>query len=101
MSSEIHVGDIGTQFIITVKEDDSIVDISSASSIIIYLKKPNGVSYEKYGSFVTDGTDGKLFYTSVYGDFDAPGLYKLQAKLTMGGSTYHSNLETFKVYCNI
>ena len=31
MASEIHVGDIGTQLIMTVKDDGVIVDISSAS----------------------------------------------------------------------
>jgi hypothetical protein len=31
MASEIHVGDIGTQLIMTVKDNGEIVDISNAS----------------------------------------------------------------------
>jgi hypothetical protein len=38
MASEIHEGDIGTKLLITVTDDGSIVDISSASSLSIYIK---------------------------------------------------------------
>ena len=33
MADEIHVNDIGTRFLITVKDDGSAVDISSASAL--------------------------------------------------------------------
>ncbi len=35
MASEIHVGDVGTQLIMTVKDDGVVVDISSASSLSV------------------------------------------------------------------
>ena len=31
MASEIHVGDIGTRFLVTIKDDSSTVDLSDAT----------------------------------------------------------------------
>jgi hypothetical protein len=101
MASEIHVNDIGTQLIITIKDDGSIVDISSATELKIFLKKPDAIIYEKTGSFYTDGTDGKIVYISESGDFNSAGQYKIQAEIVLGGSVYRSSVGTFKVYCNI
>lgn len=101
MSSEAHVGDIGTQLIMTVKEEGVAVDISTATQLILYMRKPNGVTYTLTPSFYTDGTDGIIKYLTVDGDLNAPGTYKLQAKIVIGGSTYSSSVLSFIVHCNI
>lgn len=101
MSNEIHVGDIGTLLIVTITDDDQVVDLSTATEITIIIKKPNGISYEKTASYYTDGTDGNITYTSVDGDFDAPGNYKIQGRVQINGGTFHSEVSTFKVHCNI
>jgi hypothetical protein len=101
MASEIHVGDIGTQLIMTVKDDGVVVDISSASVLNVIIKKPSGQSYTKTGVVLTDGTDGKMYYTSISGDFDAPGLYKIQGRVILNDSIYYTSISSFKVYCNL
>ena len=101
MASEIHVGDIGTQLIMTVKDDGAVVDISSASSLSVILKKPDGETYTKSGTLYTDGTDGKMYYTSVSGDFNAAGSYKIQGIVTLSGGTFYTSISTFKVFCNL
>lgn len=101
MASEIHVGDIGTQLIVTVKDAGTVVNISSATSLNIIIKKPDGVSYEKTGLLYTNGTDGKMYYTSVSGDFNVAGNYKIQGKVVISGSTYYTSVSTFKVHCNL
>jgi hypothetical protein len=101
MASEIHVGDVGTQLIATVKNGTSVVDISSASSLVIILKKPDGESYEKTALLYSDGTDGKMHYVSVFGDFNAAGKYKIQGRVSIDGATYSSSVESFTVYCNL
>lgn len=101
MASEIHVGDIGTQLIMTVKDDGEIVDISNAVSLTIIMKKPDGQSYTKTGTVYTDGTDGKMYYASVDGDFNAAGNYKLQAIVVLSNGTFYSSISTFKVFCNV
>lgn len=101
MASEIHVGDIGTQLIMTVKDDGDIVDISGASLLQVIIKKPDGQTYTKTGTLYTDGTDGKMYYTSLSGDFNAAGNYKIQGKVTLSGGTYYTSISDFKVYCNL
>lgn len=101
MASEIHVNDIGTQLIMTVKDDGAIVDISGATLLQVILKKPDGQTYTKTGTLYTNGTDGKMYYISVNGDFSAAGNYKIQGKVTIPGGTYYTSISDFKVYCNL
>lgn len=101
MSCEIHVDDIGTTFILTVKDDGVVVDISGATTLEVVIRKPNSVSYSKTGLLYTDGTDGKIKYVSISGDLDQVGLHKIQAVVTIGSAVYHSSVSDFKVYKNI
>jgi len=101
MASQIHVGDVGTQLIMTVKDDGAIVNISSASTLDVIIKKPDGVNYTKGGQLYTDGTDGKMYYTSVSGDFNSAGNYKLQGRVVLASGTYYTSVSDFKVYCNL
>ena len=101
MASQIHVGDVGTQLIGTVKDSGAAVDISSASLLQMFIKKPDSTSMTKTASLNSDGTDGKMKYTSVSGDFDQVGVYKIQGKVTIGSATYYSSISSFKVYKNI
>ncbi len=101
MASEIHVGDVGTQLIMTVKDDGAVVNISSASDLDVIIRKPDGVSYSKTGTLYTDGTDGKMSYTSITGDFADAGNYKIQGKVVLGSGTYYTSISHFKVFCNL
>lgn len=101
MSSEVHMNDIGTTFILTIKDNDVAVDISAASALTVIIKKSDSVSYTKTGVFYTDGTDGKIKYVSISGDFDSVGIYKIQAVVTLGSTIYHSSISDFKVYKNL
>ena len=55
----------------------------------------------KTASLNSDGTDGKMKYVTIGGDFDKIGNYKIQGKVVIGSATYYSSVSTFKVYCNI
>ena len=98
---EIHVGDIGTTFGVTIKENDSIVDISSASTKEFHYKKPSGEILSKPVDFVTDGTDGKLKYTTITNDLDENGEWSLQVYLVLSSGTWSSDIINFMVYKNI
>jgi len=101
MSSEVHVNDIGTQFIVTVKDDGVVQDISTATNLILIFKKPDQTTSNKTATLYTDGTDGKMTYTSVSGDLNQAGNYKIQGKVTLGGATYYTSIGSFKVHCNL
>jgi len=101
MSEQIHVGDFGTQLIMTVKENGQIVDISQALGLHVIIKKPNSNLYTKQGLLYTDGTDGKMYYISAPGDFNAAGNYKIQGKVFLNSGTYYTSISTFRVHCNL
>lgn len=100
MSSEIHALDYGTELRITVKEDDVAVDISAATNTEFLIRKPDGTLLTVAADFYTDGTDGILTYTTVEGDTDIVGIYKFQARITLGG-VFSTSWATFKVHCNV
>lgn len=101
MASEIHEGDIGTKLLITITDDGEVVDISSASSLSIFIKKPNGTILSRAGTLETDGTDGKMYYITVVGDLDQAGVHKLQGHVTLLNGSYFTSTATFKVHCNL
>lgn len=101
MSSEIHVGDIGTEFRVTVKDNDVVVDVSSATVLNMIFRKPDGTLLTTNADLYTDGTDGIIYYRAVYGDLDQPGIYKLQAYVEISGGSYYSSIGSFKAVCNL
>jgi len=103
MASEIHVNDIGTRFLVTVKDGASTVDLNSASALQINFRKPSDVVVNRTGSKIGDGssTSGVMYYDSIAGDLDEIGNYKLQGKVTLTSGTYYTDIHTFKVHCNL
>ena len=101
MSSQIHEDDIGTKLLVTVTDDGSAVDISSASSLQILIKKPDGTLLTRTAVLDSSGSDGKMYYITVSGDLDAAGHYKLQGKVVLSAGTFYTSISTFKVHCNL
>jgi hypothetical protein len=98
---EIHEDDIGTKFLLTVKDGTSAVDISSATTKQIIFEKPDGTTLTKDATFDSDGSDGKIYYESISGDLDTAGTWTIQAKVILPTGTWKSNKETFAVHSNI
>ena len=100
-ANEIHVNDVGTQFLVTVTDGSSAVDISSATTKELIIKKPSGTKLTKATSFNTDGTDGKMQYSISYDDLYEAGSYKLQGKVVISDGTFYTDIHTFKVHRNL
>jgi hypothetical protein len=101
MASEIHYGDIGVNFNITVMNGTEILNVSNANSISIIFQKPDSSDITKTASLVTNGTDGKIKYTTVAGDLDQIGTWQIQARVNFGASVFSTDIQKFKVYRNI
>ena len=102
MCSEIHVNDFGTSLRATIKdEDDAVIDISDAASIIFILEKPNLTTITASGAFVSDGTDGKVQYITQSGIIDTMGQWRLQVFLDFPDGEFRTNIYNFKVYKNL
>lgn len=102
MSCGIHQNDIGTTLLVTICDcSNNAIDISSADTKQIILKKPSGSTLTKTAVFTTDGSDGKIQYVIESGDVDEVGTWKIQGKVVIGSYEWHSNFESFKVYRNL
>ena len=100
-ANEIHLNDIGTQFLLTIKDGSTAVDVSSASTKQIIIKKPSGTKMTKSATFSSDGSDGKIYYASIADDLDETGSYKLQGKVVITDGTFYTDITTFKVHRNL
>ena len=102
MASEVHVNDIGTDFVVTLYDGSTALDVSAASSITVYLTKPSGEVLTKTASFVTDGTDGQIKVSSADGDLDEPDVWHIQAKITLvNGNAWYTDVSRFRVHSNL
>jgi hypothetical protein len=99
--NEIHVGDIGTILTVTFQDAAVAVDISGATTKEIWLKDPAGATVKSAGTFVTDGTDGKLAYTSIAATFGSAGDWQIQGYVVLAGGTWHTDVSDFEVFANL
>jgi len=102
---ELHYNDIGTVILTTINDCvsgvSSPLDVSSAISVSLVLKSPSGISNTKTASFNTNGSDGKIKYTTVDGDLNEVGTWRMQAVVNFPTSSFRSNVKTFRVYENL
>ncbi len=104
---EIHVGDIGTVFEITLQDcsDPAAivpVDLTGATTIEIIFQKPPSTKVVQTGVVVNPpGTDGLIKYTSVADDLDKSGTWKIQARVVFPTGEWFSSVDEFIVYPNI
>lgn len=102
--AEIHLNDIGVQFLVTMKDQDGdiITDLNLLADKKFIFVKPDLTKLTKNAIFVTDGTDGLLYYTSLTGDLDQSGTWNFQVVVTYSnGKTYSSDIERFIVHRNL
>lgn len=95
------VNDINVRIILTVEEDGAAISIAAATVKTIYIKKPSGTVVTATATFFTDGTEGKIYYDSVSGDINESGLYRVQGLVLIGGGTYYTSVESFRVDRNL
>src|SRR6056300_138382 len=103
MPSEIHQNDVGTRFLLTVKDGSDVVNISQATSIVVDFRKPSDKVVNRSASLLNDGSavSGVMYYDTVVGDLDEVGKYKLQGRVGLSNGTYHTDIHTFQVHCNL
>jgi hypothetical protein len=102
MAAEIHVGDAGLAFRATVKDDEGVVvDISGATALKMWLRRPDGTTVEKTATTVNGGSDGVMQYVTQEGDLSSPGMWSLQGQVTIGATVYHTTIHRFMVGKNL
>lgn len=89
------VGQYGEAISLTViDKNGNAVDISAyTSGITVTLRDPKSLKTLSYaGSFVTDGTDGKVRFTPASGDLDRYGIWEGQIKLDKASASAYTRV---------
>lgn len=101
-SIEIHVGDIGTQVILTIyDQSESPVNLTGNTSLTMRFEKPDNTTFDRTASIYGLATGGKIVYTLIEGDIDISGTWKYQGIIEFPTGLWHTNKVEFTVYDNI
>lgn len=95
------VNDIKVRLKVTIVEDDVPLSVAAATAKSIILMKPDGTVTVYPADFLTDGSDGIIYYDTVNGDLDQSGIYKIQGYIEIEGGTYKGSVQTFRINCNL
>lgn len=103
MAAEIHVGDVGTVFTATIKDQDSaLVPLGSATVKTMTFRKPDGSVIVKTGVINGDGSDGTLSYaTTASTELSQPGSWQVQSYIELPSGKWHTDTFRFTVYANL
>lgn len=101
-ANEIHIGDIGTVFEVTLMDDEVIEPINAATLMEIVFVKPDKTKVINTAVFSSDGTDGKMRYVIANDtELDQKGTWKIQGIVTFATGKWSSDIDSFKVYENL
>ncbi len=91
-------GDVGTVFrVILTDHTGAVLDVSGATAKSVVFARADGTRFQVDAAFETDGTDGIITYTTLAGDLDQIGQWRLQAAVTMADWDGRSSIATFVV----
>jgi len=100
--TDIHKGDIGTTFILTIMDGAEVVDISGSTTREIYLTDPALSKATHSASLTTDGTDGKMEYaTTAANVLDTTGSWQWQGRVVLPSGDWKTDILTFEVVENL
>jgi hypothetical protein len=99
--AEIHVGDIGTTFQITVNDQNGPVDLTSVDAMYVLFRKPDNAFLQVTPVFVNTGSDGLIKYVTQAGDLDQYGTWQIQARVVFGSDVFSTDIQRFKVLRNL
>ena len=92
------VDDVGTTLTFTAKNTKGgIEDVSGATTMEVVIVKPSKTRVTWTLVHKTDGTDGKMVYTTLFGDIEStPGQYRVEGFLVRPANSLRSDIETFE-----
>lgn len=102
--AEVHVGDIGTCFRLTVLRNDGTVEsqLGSATKIQVILKDPAGTKTTNTATLSGTGSDGKMQYTTTATtELATAGTWQIQGYIELGSGKWHTSIASFNVASNL
>jgi len=96
LAEKIYKGDIGTKIIAVI---DTSEDISGGTHTF-KVWKPDGTTTTWTATYELSGSDKTIYHTTVSGDLNVAGTYKLQPYIDITTWVGHGNTIKLKVYDN-
>ena len=103
-TKSVQENNVGTRFIATIVEDGTARNVSTATVKKIIFKKGDGTTKIEGTSFLTDGSDGKIYYDSAAGFLTPVGSWSHQGYVEMTvprTGKWYSEVKGFFVRANI
>jgi hypothetical protein len=101
-ANEIHIGDIGTIFEVTLMDNEVVVPIDAATLMEIIFVKPDKTKVVNTAVLTSDGLDGKMQYViALASELDTKGGWKIQGRVVLPTGTWSTDIDKFKVYENL
>ena len=88
MALEAHVGDTGTVLRYTIKDGDTVVDLSLATSMTLVIRSKDRSISTITGTLFTDGTDGVVDFVSLVGTWTVSGASTEQVQLVLPSGSW-------------
>lgn len=105
---EVHLGDVGTKFVFTVKDEQAsgqvVVPIGATDTHEVTFERSDGTTFNKTTVREGDGTEGKVSYTTPDATIlNQAGLWRAQVKLTTVSpvQVHKTTVVPFVVYENL
>ena len=96
--SNIQLNDIGTQFLLTVRDQSgNTVNLAASTSKVLNFVRPDLTTFSRDLSFVGDGSDGRVSYLAASGDLNQVGFWRIQAKFIFPTGQWTTNQSIFTV----
>lgn len=99
--TDLQITDVGVVVELTITDGTDAIDLSSASTMEIVIRGPTSASITKTATFTTDGTDGKIRFTTGVADFVQTGNYQIQGHIIDTGQDWTTSLVTVLVGPNL
>lgn len=94
MAGKVYKDDVGVQIRVNTG-----IDLTTATVVMLYISKPNGQNTTWACAKEQPYTNGILTWTTVQGDLNAVGVYKVQAYAEFGQTRkYWGETGNFQIY---
>jgi hypothetical protein len=92
------VNDSGAQYRLTIRNAQGTTDVSGVVTKLMTFHRPDGSTIQREAAFYTDGTDGVICYTTIAGDLNVSGAWRVLAHVDFGQTEFQSEIHSFSVH---
>lgn len=100
-TDDLHLNDVGTIFEVTILDENVAVPVDNATVKQIIFLKPDGTKLTKNAGFVTDGTNGVIYYVGIAGDLNVVGIWGIQGFIDSPTWEGFTSIAYFRVKPNL